>query len=296
MTRIEKNTLSDLTVRQAMRRQVIQLPQEITIANSIIAMIKYKINALLAIDSENNPIGVLSKTDIMGAYYAGLPIESSIEDIISRPPLFCSPEDGLETSLQIMHDKGIYRLYVTNPETGKVLGALAYPDIVGLLYQHCRDCEYNHLNQKRKLLSDTIKRFAIHEIMSREVHSVEKEDSLFKVMEILSAYRFGAILVNDKSHNPSGVISKTDLTLAYKHGIDTSVTAETIMTSPVQSCNTDDFLENAIRKMVFSDVHRLFVHQNEPKNIVGVISLSDAARIRSGSCYACISSRIKLES
>lgn len=28
-----------------------------------------------------------------------------------------------------------------------VVGALAYPDIVGLLYQYCHDCEYNHLRQ-----------------------------------------------------------------------------------------------------------------------------------------------------
>ena len=32
-----------------------------------------------------------------------------------------------------------------------------------------------------------------------------------------------------------------------------------------------------------------------PQNIVGVLSLSDAARIRSGSCHACVSSRIRVE-
>jgi len=47
--------------------------------------------------------------------------------------------------------------------------------------------------------------------------------------------------------------------------------------------------------MVMADIHRLFVHEDEPSNIVGVLSLSDAARVRSGSCYACVSSRIKVE-
>jgi predicted transcriptional regulator len=83
--------------------------------------------------------------------------------------------------------------------------------------------------------------------------------------------------------------------LAYKHGIDSETPAEAIMSSPVQSFADDELLEDAIRKMIFSDVHRLFAYQSKPTELVGVISLSDAARIRSGSCHACISSRIKAE-
>jgi len=295
MSKFGKNTLTGLVVGQAMRRQVIQLIKNTTIANSINALIKYKINALLTTDQAGKPIGVLSKTDIMGAYYACLPIDSPLEDIMSKPPLFCKPEDGLEKALQIMHSKGIYRLYVTDLENNHVVGALAYPDIVGLLYQYCHDCEYNHFRQKNKSNTDSIKRFFIKEIMTNEVKSVLKDDSLFQVMEELSMYRFGAILVKDRENTPCGVISKTDLTLAYKHGVDSETPAETIMSSPVQSCGADVLLEDAIRKMIFSDVHRLFVHRSKPDEIVGVISLSDAARIRSGSCHACISSRIKLD-
>ena len=295
MSKFGKNTLSGLVVGQAMRRQVIQLIKNTTISNSINALIKYKINALLATNQKGKPIGVLSKTDIMGAYYAGLPIDSPLEDIMSRPPLFCKPEDELEKALQIMHSEGIYRLYVTNPEDKLVVGALAYPDIVGLLYKYCHDCEYNHFRLKKRSNTDSIKRFFIKDIMTIEVKSVLKDDSLLKVMEELSMYRFGAILVRDRRNFPCGVISKTDLTLAYKHGVDSETPAENIMSSPVQSCDADVLLEDAIRMMIFSDVHRLFVHQSKPSSIVGVISLSDSARIRSGSCHACISSRIKLD-
>ncbi len=47
--------------------------------------------------------------------------------------------------------------------------------------------------------------------------------------------------------------------------------------------------------MIFAEVHRLFVYRKDPKKMVGVLSLSDAARLRSGSCQACVSSRIKIE-
>jgi len=295
MPKLGKNTLSDLVVSQAMRRQVIQLLKDTTIANSINALIKYKINALLAIDQAGEPIGVLSKTDIMGAYYADLPIDSPLEDIMSRPPLFCNPEDALDKALQMMRSKGIYRLYVMDSKNNHVIGALAYPDIVGVLYQYCHDCEYSHFRQKKESKTDSIKRFFVKEIMTDEVKAVFKDDSLLQVMEELTVYRFGAILVKDRQETPCGVISKTDLVLAYKHGVDSQALAETIMSSPVQSCSADELLEDAIRKMIYSDLHRLFVYQSKPDELVGVLSLSDAARIRSGSCHACISSRIQLE-
>jgi hypothetical protein len=46
--------------------------------------------------------------------------------------------------------------------------------------------------------------------------------------------------------------------------------------------------------MIFFDLHRLFVWKDDPKNLVGVLSLSDAARFRSGTCRACLTSRIKV--
>ncbi len=290
-----KNTLSDIHVSKAMRRQVVRLNKETTIASCINTLIKYKINALLTTDRAGNPAGVVSKTDIMGAFYAGLPIDSPIEYIMSSPPLFCKSDDFLETALEIMRSKGIYRLYVMDGDNKNVVGSLAYPDIVGLLYQYCHVCGYNHFRQKNQGSdSDSIKRTLVKEIMTATVKAVFNDDSLSHVMEELSAYKFGAILVQDRNQKPAGVISKTDLALAYKHGIDPQTKAEEIMSSPVKSCSTDELMENAIKKMIFSDLHRLFVHHPGEDDITGVFSLSDAARNRSGSCQACISSRIKL--
>ena len=59
MSKSDKNTLSGLIVSQAMRRQVIQLFKETTVANSINALIKYKVNAFLTTDQDGKPTGVL---------------------------------------------------------------------------------------------------------------------------------------------------------------------------------------------------------------------------------------------
>jgi hypothetical protein len=51
-------------------------------------------------------------------------------------------------------------------------------------------------------------------------------------------------------------------------------------------------LEEAIKQMILYDIQRLFIHQGEPENIVGVLSFSDTARTRSGSCHAWLASAV----
>ncbi len=293
---MKKETLSGLLVSAAMRKQVVSLSQDATIDRGIASLIKYKINAFLTMGKNGRPAGVVSKTDIMGAYYAGLSLETPLDNIMSSPPLFCGPDDSLESALDKMRSKGIYRLYVIGENLDEVVGALAYPDIVGLLYQYCHECEYSHLKQKHKKHSDgTIRRYKVKEVMTPSVKANHIDESLVCIMEELSKYRFGAVLITDRENKPHGVVSKTDLALSYKHGIDSQVAAEAIMSAPVGTCSQDDFLEDAIHKMIFTDVHRLFVHKKDSRNIVGVLSLTDAARIRSGSCHACVSSRIRVD-
>lgn len=292
-----KHTLRGLLVRHAMRRQIVVLPQETSIDHSINHLIKYKINALLVSDAAGSPVGVVSKTDIMGAYYADIPVNTPLQYIMVGPPLLCRQEDPLEKALDTMRGHNVYRLYVLNENNDRIIGALAYPDIVGLLYKYCHNCEYSSLHQKKqsRALLNRLKKFVVGEIMSKEVKSVATSDSLLQVMDVLSSYRFGAVLVRERANSPCGVISKTDLALAYKHGVSPEAPADRIMSVPIQFCLCDDLLETAIKTMIHSDVHRLFVKAKEADTVVGVFSLSDAARLRSGSCHACISSRIHLD-
>ena len=129
--------------------------------------------------------------------------------------------------------------------------------------------------------------------MTPGVFALKADDSLRQVMEGLAAHKFGALLITGEDGTPAGVISKTDLIVAYKHRIPSEAPAKTVMTKGVQACDCEDILVNALRRMIFADVSRLFVYRDSPRHIVGVFSLSDATRFRSGTCRACVSSRIR---
>ena len=119
---VEKNRLSELSVKEAMRAQVVSRPAGSSIEGSIRFLIKYKVNSLLILDEDELPAGVVSKTDIMAAYYALLPINSPLADLVITPPVLCDEQDSLESALETMRSQGVHRLYVRSGDSDRVVG------------------------------------------------------------------------------------------------------------------------------------------------------------------------------
>jgi CBS domain-containing protein len=286
------NVLKDLTVKEAMRRLIVNLSAEAHLSQAISYAIKFKVNAILVTDADQEALGVVAKTDLMGAYYAGLPLSTPAAAIMVGPPVFCHQDESLDAALDRMRTHKIHRLYVREEAPRQAVGVLAYPDIVGLLYRYCHQCDKN-LRRQQDDSQPLTDRYQIREVMTPGVFTQDANHSLLQVMEGLAVHKFGSLLITGEQGEPVGVISKTDLILAYKHRIPPDAPAQTVMTRRVHACAADDILVNALRRMIFSDVSRLFVYQDSPRHIVGVFSLSDAARFRSGTCRACVSSRIR---
>ena len=109
MTKLKaRNVLSGILVREIMRRQVVQLPAGATISKAINHLTRLRSNALLVVGEQSNPLGVVSKTDIMGAFYAGMPNQTPISEIAIGPPLFCFPDDELESALDTMKQNRVH--------------------------------------------------------------------------------------------------------------------------------------------------------------------------------------------
>lgn len=289
----QKGVLTGLTVREAMRRQVVHLVQTATLAQAIRSTIKFKVNALLVEAPDRQAVGVVSKTDLMGAYYAGLPLESPLEAVMVGPPLLCRPEDSLDAALEVMRQSRVHRLYVEEEFPGVAVGVLAYPDIVGVLYRFCHRCRRTLLKKGEKGL-DLANQVRVREVMTPGVASFPENARLVEVMEGLASQRLAAVLIRSSEGRPAGVVSKTDLILAYLHELSPDTPVREVMQRPVVAVEQEETLEAALRRMIFADIHRLFVYKERPEEVVGVLSLSDAARFRSGTCRACLASRIKV--
>jgi CBS domain-containing protein len=288
------SVFSGISVGKAMRRQVVSLPSTANIGQGIRMMIRYKVNAVLLTDN-GIPHGVVSKTDLLSAYYAELQPETPLGDVMGSQPIACFPDDLLEDALEIMEAAGVHRLYVTGAHREEVIGTVSYLEIIGLLYRYCRACERGTAKKRAKLAGiDPSARLSVKEVMTKEVWACRDNDQLFAVIETLSSRHMGAVLIQDESQYSVGVISKTDLIIAYHHGVSPKTGARKIMNTPVHSVSAEELLSTAIQQMLISDVQRLFVHfdVSSPNRISGVLALSDSARFRSGSCRACNAGRI----
>ncbi|WP_319525959.1 CBS domain-containing protein [uncultured Desulfosarcina sp.] len=292
-TATTRNVLSGMRVREAMRRQIVSMTGTASIATGVGRMIKYKADALLVTEAGGVPTGIVAKTDMVGAYYAGLPVDTPLEAIMVAPLQTCFLDDGLDHSLDSMRSSGIHQLFVVGAHADRYEGMLNYGDILGLVFKICRSCRKSRSRQPADT-SDVPApaESTVAEVMTPRVIDSCMNDTLFAVIEALTSHRMSAVLVTEESGRPTGVISKTDLIMAWRHGIAPDADAASVMNRPVISCDRTDSVNQAMTTMLLGDMSRIFVHDTDPHRIVGVLSLSDAANHRSGTCRACVSSRM----
>jgi len=290
MTLSNGNVLSSVTVSGAMRRQVVRCGPEESIARCIARMIKYKTGAVLVEEESGVCLGVVSKTDVVGMYYAGLGLDTRMGDIAGNEPVCCHPGDRLETALVTMLERGVRRVYVRTQ--GLITGVVGYADIVGAMYRVCIQCRRN-VYTSGKLRPEATGWLTAADVMHRGVTGCSASAPLSLALETLLESGIGAVAVfDDSGQYPVGVLSLSDAVLAYRHEEDTGTMVGRIMSAPVLACRQGDFLTSALRTMIYADVQRIFVYSPALDRLIGVISLTDAARARSGACKACRVARL----
>lgn len=286
-----RRVLTGLQVKEAMRRQVVALEKGTAARDSVRHLIKYKINALLVTDA-GVPCGVVSKTDLLALMYAGLEPATPLGDMMAGPPVACFPDDLLDDGLEMMQSCGVHQLFVIGASREQVIGVLSYADIVGLLYRYCHACRQSTFGRQPADEVSLSPELTVQEVMTPEVQYAYETDSLYTVIETLTAKSLGAILIYAADDRAVGVVSKTDLIKAWFHGVGPDAPAADVMSRPVRSCRLDAGLSEALQLMLLQDVQRLFVYADTADHLTGVLSLSDAARFRSGSCRACVAGRL----
>ena len=211
-----RSVLSGMLVKEAMRRQMLQLYEKASVSQAIQYLIKFKVNALLVVGYMGSPLGVVSKTDIVAAFYGGLPLETSLKEVMNGPAATCFPDEPLEAALERMHKAGIHQLYLQGAEEGSLKGALSYEDAVAVLYRFCRACPRRVGAGKASEASwDASMRLRVEEARTRSVVFCRETDSLAEVAEGLTSQRLGAVLIQGRDGEAAGVVSKTDLLIAY---------------------------------------------------------------------------------
>ncbi len=282
--------LTRLPVRLAMRRNPLRLSMDQNLNQAVSSMIKYKVSSVLIYDDKGDQDqGLLTKTDLMTLYYGQLPLDTLLQDVLVAPIVTCVQDDYLEVVMSRMLDQKVNRIYVLAGEGGRIIGVLSFADIVGLLYRICSKCNKSLTRSGQDRQSVVLQ---VRDVMHYDVVTCEGEQTIAQALEILSMQSLSALLVQGGPDRLPGVVSKSDLIMAYRHNVPLKDKIKEISSYPALSCARDEPLTQVLGRMMIANVHRLFVHGPDPSEVQGVLSLTDAARARSGSCRACSASRL----
>lgn len=122
----------------------------------------------------------------------------------------------------------------------------------------------------------------VSDLMHTDVHAVRPDDTLADVVEALADAHITGVPVVDRHGKILGVVSTTDVLEAQAEGLIRGGAAwedqivENVMTRPALTISGDADVREAAQRMLYGEVHRLFVERDGV--LAGVMSQTDIVR------------------
>ena len=118
-------------------------------------------------------------------------------------------------------------------------------------------------------------RMLVRDVMSSPVITVNEDETVEKVAQLMDKYRLGCIIVTSKDGKPVGIITERDLVVRVlaKNLLSSKLKAKDVMSSPLMTVGPDTTISEAARIMSRLNIRRLgVVYRGE---LVGIISSKD---------------------
>lgn len=127
-------------VQDVMHRGVVTCRPETALTEVVHLMNERRIHAVVVVDDGEEPVGVLSQTDLLDAGFVA-PYEKRFEEmrawqLMTSPVTAVGPYTTLADAVQILHRHGIHRLVVVaeeGTEPKRPIGILSVTDLIRYL-------------------------------------------------------------------------------------------------------------------------------------------------------------------
>jgi CBS domain-containing protein len=306
-----------LLVRDVMTTAPKYVTADTSLSDATRLLISHVFTGLPVIDDQKRPIGMVTQGDLI--YKGGLPVRlgllkesdhdsreslihqlgsRNVSEVMTAPAVIISADKPLAYAVELMEDKRVKRLPVTNVE-GSLVGMLSRIDIFRTVMREAPDwnafksqnIEVNHLKQ-------------VKDILRRDTQTVFAETTLDEVIRIIDRNDIQRVAVVDVQGRLLGLISDRDLLRYFKpeqenvwhllsklkhpfkpdSGGDNDLqqrlaktTADAVMTTVLVTVNEDMLIEDGIRLMVDKGLKRLPVVDAEGR-FKGMISRDSLLR------------------
>lgn len=118
----------DISVKEIMTKPIVKIDYGKTVQQAAKEMVKHRVGSIVII-KKNNPIGIITETDITKRIVAPAkdPKKLKVEDVMSSPLVFASPDDDVSEVIEKMEKHKIRRLPILQKR--KIVGIVTHTDI-----------------------------------------------------------------------------------------------------------------------------------------------------------------------
>jgi CBS domain-containing protein len=255
-------------VEQIMVSDVVTITPENTLYEAARMMGENRIGSLIVMKYKT-PVGIITERDLLREVVdkeialekdwlaGGANIkEEKVEQIMSYPLITISPESNIKDAAQMMIEKKIRRLAVT--ETGKLVGIITAADLI-------------------RCLPETPKSmhawFEVDYFMSRGIISVDGETSVEDVAHVMGENSVGSVIITSNKE-PIGIFTERDLLTKFL-AKDKSLKIEVgkVCSSPLITAPIGISIHDAATIMTSKHIKRLPI--TEEKKLAGILSARD---------------------
>jgi CBS domain-containing protein len=263
-------------VRDLMHPGVFTCQPDATLGQVAVLLTQHRVHALIVIDREERPIGIISDYDLLAGEWLSVDDESlstmrkmTAQDLMSYPVDTVESDMPVAEAAQILIEKDVNRLLVTEENTP--VGVISTTDFVVSIAR-------NEI-PKREIVAD---------VLSDAILVCRGKTPIVSAARTLMDAGWRSVLVIDANGKPLGVVSGKDLMPFVENGIDENLTVRDVM-HPAYTININASLREAADLMIQKHHHRLIViDEDEPDAFpLGVISSFDivAEMARPGSIW-----------
>ncbi|EAR60329.1 EAL domain-containing protein [Neptuniibacter caesariensis] len=223
------------------------------------------ISSIVAVDSDDKPIGIFTEQDAIRLMAEKRSIsEMRMGDVMTHPVLVVPLNLGYAKAYQKMMEHKVRHLVVVDEE-GKLLGLASEGDFL-----HHMGIEY------------LVELKTVGSAMSQSVATLEANLPLSQAVDLMNTTHFSCIVAMSEG-KPVGVITERDVVRFAIKGVDSSsVAIQEVMSSPLQIVLPDMPLQTASRRMELEKIRRLIVVDDKGV-LAGILTRHDIAKSLQGS-------------
>jgi len=263
-------------VRDLMHPGVFTCQPDASLGQVAVLLTQHKVHALIVIDRETRPIGIISDYDLLAGEWLSFDDESlstmrklTAQDLMSYPVNTIESDMPSGEAAHILIEKDVNRLLVT--EDNKPVGVISTTDFVVSIAK-----------------DEVPKRDTVGDVMSDAMLVCRGKTPIVSAARTIMEAGWRSVLVIDAKGKALGVVSGKDLIQFVGNGIDESLVVRDVM-HPAMTININASLREAADLMIQKHHHRLIViDEDDPDAFpLGVISSFDivAEMARPGSIW-----------